>query len=89
MDIWKIAKRVLLKLKKTPNRIIINVTEFMKHLGLYIDLARKREIVFTRYQGEKIEFFGLLPVDNIYFFETTKIAAFQNKFQGYTSNTNS
>jgi len=48
---------------KAPHRIVINVTEFMKHLGMYLDLASKREIIFTRYQGERMEFYGLRPVN--------------------------
>lgn len=48
---------------KAPYRIIINVTEFMKHLGMYLDLAGIREIIITRFQGEKMEFYELRPVD--------------------------
>lgn len=48
---------------KTPHRIIINVTELMKHLGMYLDLAGIREIIITRFQGEKMEFYELRPVD--------------------------
>ena len=49
--------------QKASHRIIINVTEFMKHLGMYLDLAGIREIIITRFQGEKMEFYGLRPVD--------------------------
>ncbi|GEM_PF-4933991 len=48
---------------EVPSRITINITEFMKHLGMYLDLAGVREIIFTRFQGEKMEYYGLQVVN--------------------------
>lgn len=55
-------KKVFLVFPEVPSRITINITEFMKHLGMYLDLAGVREIIFTRYQGKKMEYYGLRPV---------------------------
>ncbi len=48
---------------KAPLRIVINITEFMKHLGMYLDLTEKREIIFTRFHGERMEFYELRPIN--------------------------
>ncbi len=56
-------KKEFLLFPEVPIRITVNVTEFMKHLGMYLDLAEKREIVFTRFQGERMEFYELRPIN--------------------------
>jgi len=57
------CKKSSVEPQRTAHRIVINITEFVKHIGMYLDLAEIREIIITRFQGENMEFYRLKPVD--------------------------